>query len=411
MNLRRSAPALVATVLFGLVAAPVAHADDPPSSTPSPSASHPHGLFGTADPTYDGVFRQSYALLAQHTVGVRPAASAIDWLTGQQCANGGFAAFRADPDRPCTEKTAPDSNSTGAAVQALAALGGHEAAVRKAVSWLASVQNEDGGWGYQKGLPTDVNSTGLVVGALTAADKDPAAQRSDKGKTPFDALVSLTLPCAKGGAFGLRDAKSGALKADADATAAGVLGTVGTGVVVDPDRPAVSQTPRATCQDDDAEARRGATANGAAYLRERLAKTPYLKATLPGVEDQPDYGNTADAAVALAAAGEPAVAKKAVTWLEQHAGDWARKTGPAGYATLIFAAHATGVDPRHFGGTDLVSALNKTGPPPQRATGAADPEDRDDGGDDNTVWWVTGACLVAGVGGGLLLSTRTRRRS
>lgn len=108
----------------------------------------PSGLYGSSDPTYDGVWRQSLALLAQDTVGVKPAAKAVDWLTGQQCADGAFAAFRAEPSKACDAKTMVDTNSTAAAVQALVALGGHGTEVGKAVDWLTDHKNKDGGWGY-----------------------------------------------------------------------------------------------------------------------------------------------------------------------------------------------------------------------------------------------------------------------
>jgi hypothetical protein len=136
---------------------------------------------------------------------------------------------------------------------------------------------------------------------------------------------------------------------------------------------------------------------------------------LPGAGDQPDYGNTADAVVALAAADQQQPAARAADWLARHAADWARQKGPAAYAQLIFAAHATGTDPHRFGGTDLVDALNATGPTPQATTGSKDTEgahaDGGSGGGAAAVWWVVGVCLVAGIGVGLLLSTRTRRRS
>ena len=63
-----------ATVLAALSApAATAHAASPrPSATAPPS-----GLYGAADPTYDGVWRQSYALLALHTAGVTPAQAAV----------------------------------------------------------------------------------------------------------------------------------------------------------------------------------------------------------------------------------------------------------------------------------------------------------------------------------------------
>lgn len=417
MKVRRSAAVFAAALVLGMSAAPVALADDAaPSATPSASPAHPAGLYGTSDPTYDGVFRQSYALLAQHTVGVHPAASAIDWLTRQQCDNGAFAAFRADPGTRCDAKTQVDSNSTAAAVQALAGLGGHLPAVTKALHWLDGVQNDDGGWGYSPGLPSDANSTGIVIGALTAAGKRPADVHSAKGaRSPYDALAKLALPCAKGGALGLRDAKSGKLAANADATAAGVLGGLGRGLVVAAGSASASPA-RAKCRDDAAHSASGVATNGAAYLRSLLADTPYVKAALAGSEDQPDFGNTADAVVALVAAGQSDAAKKPVTWLTGHAADWAGETGPAGYAELIFAAHATGTDPRHFGKVDLVAALNDTGPAPQRATGAVGDDAMarpagHSGTDTTLIWSVVGACLVAGIGAGLLLSARARRRS
>src|SRR6185312_863924 len=98
---------------------------------------------------------------------------AVDWLAGQQCASGAFAAFRADAAKPCDPKVVVDTNSTAAAAQALAALGGHATAVDKAVTWLKSAQNTDGGWGFTPGGPSDTNSTSVAVGALVAAGEKP----------------------------------------------------------------------------------------------------------------------------------------------------------------------------------------------------------------------------------------------
>ncbi|MFC7308514.1 prenyltransferase/squalene oxidase repeat-containing protein [Streptomyces monticola] len=402
MNVRRTAAATAAAVTAALlaVAAPAAHAADTPS--PSAPASLPSGLYGKKDPKFDGVFRQSYALLAQDTVGVKPAQKAVDWLTGQQCDSGGFAAFRADPSEACDAKTQVDSNSTAAAVQALTALGGQDATVKKAVSWLKSVQNQDGGWGYNPGLPTDANSTGIVVGALAAAGEKPQAVKSQKGKSAYDALPKLALSCDKGedGAFGLADMKTGKLAANADATAAGVLGSLGDGLVV---KAAEKQSPAKCAEPGDV---RQAAKNGAAYLADTLAKDGHLKSSMPGAEDQPDYGNTADAVVALSAAGLTDQTKKPVEWLQQNSAKWAKENGPAAYSQLIFAAHATGADPRDFGGTDLVKALNATGPAPEKAA-AADSEKKDDGG--GVPWWIIGVFFVASVGIGFLISGRKKK--
>ncbi|MFD6920289.1 prenyltransferase/squalene oxidase repeat-containing protein [Streptomyces sp. NPDC059944] len=409
MFVRRTAAVLAATTAIGAVLAPAALAAD---SSPSPSTATPSGLYGSADPTYDGVWRQSLALLAQHTVGVRPAAKAVDWLTGQQCANGAFAAFRADASAACDAKTQVDTNSTAAAVQSLAALGGHDDAAGRAVTWLKSAQNKDGGWGYMAGGPSDTNSTSVVIGALHAVGKKPQSVSKD-GKSPYDALLKLSLPCkGKGdGAFAYQPDKKGGLAANADATAAGVTAGMGQGFV--------AQTGNAFaltgCVVADTPDMADAAGNGANYLAGAMAKTSYLTSALPGADDQPDYGNTADAVVALSAIGATKDTKKPLAWLEKNSAAWAAKSGPAAYAQLIFAAHSAGTDPRDFGGQDLVAKLNATGPAPSTAGASATPsekkddEKKDDGGGLG-VWWIVGVGLVAGIGIGFLISARNKNR-
>ncbi|QIJ62319.1 prenyltransferase/squalene oxidase repeat-containing protein [Streptomyces sp. JB150] len=404
MNVRRTAAALAAAAVIGAVAAPVAHAADP-SPSASPSAALPSGLYGTGDPTYDGVWRQSLALLAQDAVGVRPAGKAVDWLTGQQCANGAFASYRADTGKACDAKTMLDTNATAAAVQALAALGGHDAETGKAVSWLKSVQNEDGGWGFGAGSPTDTNSTSVVIGALAAAGEKPA-EVTRKGNSPYDALLALALPCDEdgGGAFAYQPDKKGKLAANADATAAGVLGALGKGLGAEAGEP--GNAPECA----DAESPEQAAANGAAYLADAVAEDGHLVSALPGAENQPDYGNTADAVVALAAQGGAERAAKPLEWLQRNSADWAKQNGPAAYAQLIFATLATGGDPRDFGGDDLVERLNATGPAPQAA--GADEGERDDSAEeesDTSMLWVVGALFVGGIGVGFLLSGRKKK--
>ena len=60
------------------------------------------GLYGSADPTYDGAFRQSLAILAHDAAGTDAPAAAVAWLLGQQCAAGGFQAFRPSTSVACT---------------------------------------------------------------------------------------------------------------------------------------------------------------------------------------------------------------------------------------------------------------------------------------------------------------------
>ncbi|MFD5099902.1 prenyltransferase/squalene oxidase repeat-containing protein [Streptomyces albidochromogenes] len=414
MTLRRSAAAVLAASAVLCASAATAAV-----AAPSPTPVIPSGLYGEKDPTYDGVWRQSLALLAQDTVGVEPAAKAVNWLVGQQCDSGGFPSFRADAAEPCTSKTMLDSNATAAAVQALSALGGQDAAVKKSVGWLKGVQNQDGGWGYNPGSPSDANSTSIVIGALAAAGEKPAGVKSKKGKSPYDALVTFSVPCdAKtgGGAFAYQPDKSGKLAPNADATAAGVLGGLGQGLDARAKKPADKPSPKPVeCVKGDLTPARAA-ANGAAHLDAVLAKSGHLDTPpMPGAEDteaKPDFGNTADAVVALAAQGGAEQANRPLEWLEKNAADWAKENGPAAYAQLVFAANATGSDPKNFGGTNLVTALNATGPAPEAAesrSGEDEKKDKKDSGNGFGDWWFVAILFVASVGVGILFSGRKKK--
>ncbi|GAA3851301.1 terpene cyclase/mutase family protein [Streptomyces lacrimifluminis] len=413
MNVRRSATALAVIAVVATTGGGQASA-----ASPSPAAALPAALYGTGDPTYDGVWRQSLALLAQDTVGVKPAAAAVDWLAGQQCADGAFAPFRSDAGSPCDAKILVDTNSTGAAVQALAALGGQDAVVGKAVTWLKSVQNTDGGWGYTAGGASDANSTSVVVGALAAAGEKPG-EVAKGGRSPYDLLLKLALPCggSGGGGFAYQPDKKGKLAVNDDATAAAVVGLLGKGLAGENVKPSGTAAPTCEASKDPGSNDPGRAArNGAAYLVQALAKDGHLTSALAGAEDQPDHGNTADAVLALATAGQGQRAAGALRWLEANSGPWAKEAGPAAYAQLILAANAESADPRDFGGQDLVALLNATGPAPASVPAAAAPPTAAKNGEkltkdhDDSLWilWVVVGVLVAGAGIGYLFRGRMR---
>ncbi|MES9554835.1 MULTISPECIES: hypothetical protein [unclassified Streptomyces] len=420
MTVRRSAATLAATAaVLCAAAAPVAVA----APSPSPSAALPAGLYGTKDPTYDGVWRQSMAFLAQRLEGVTPARKSVDWLIGQQCANGAYAAFRPDVSKPCDAKTVLDTNATAAATQALVEVGGHRDIVNNGVRWLKSVQNEDGGWGYTAGAPSDANSTSLVIGALARQGQRLADITTPGGKTPYDPLLALAIPCGgkDGGAFAYQPDKKGKLTANADATAAAVLGTMGKAMAVGNN--AAGKAP--ACHPGSGLTPEQAAQNGAHYLVGALAGSGHLnQAPMPGATDttpQPDFGNTADAVVALSASGHQDEAAGAITWLKKNSTDWAGQNGPAAYAQLILAAHATGNDARDFGGVDLVARLNAAGPAPA-AVVTPDPsadtgyeateKDQVHSGDDviGGVWWYIGIALVLAAIAFFLISGRRKNR-
>ncbi|MFE4366835.1 prenyltransferase/squalene oxidase repeat-containing protein [Streptomyces sp. NPDC056835] len=425
-TVRRCAAALAASAVLCVALAPAAvaggdvpaapgsspSADPSPAPAPSPAASAPvvipPGLYGEKDPTYDGVWRQSLAMLGQFAAGVRPANQAVAWLKAQQCANGAFPAYRPDPATRCDAKTAVDSNATAAAVQALSTLGGQRPAIDKGIAWLRSVQNKDGGWSYAPGTPSDANSTSLVIGALTAAGVRPTSVLSPGGKNAYDALVGLSIPCATesgadAGAFAYQPDTSGKLSANDDATAAAVLAGVGKRLVSGP----VKAGPAPDCVPSADLSPERAARNGAAYLASALAATGHLDLPpMPGADDSaplPDIGNTAEAVLALTATGYGDQANRALEWLKQNSGAWAQENGPAAYAQLILAAHATDTDPRNFGGIDLVERLNATGPAPKAVAVPASPAAAastsvDDGG--RAVLWliVMGLVVVGYIG-------------
>ena len=90
----------------------------------APALAGDAGLYGSSDPTFDGVYRQSLSVLALEASDRKVPASAIKWLKKQQCADGGFEAYRSDAASPCQTPdpnsfSGQDSNSTALAAAAL----------------------------------------------------------------------------------------------------------------------------------------------------------------------------------------------------------------------------------------------------------------------------------------------------
>ncbi|WP_069811658.1 prenyltransferase/squalene oxidase repeat-containing protein [Streptomyces sp. TP-A0874] len=419
MNIRRTAAVLSASAMLCAVAAPAAQAAATAESEgqAASAAKPPPALYGTADPTYDGVWRQSIAMLAQDTVGVTPAPEAVEWLAGQQCDSGAFAPYRADVSAACDDETPVDTNATSAAVQALATLGGHGGEVRKAVDWLKSVQNEDGGWGYTADSPTDANSTSVVIGALATAGEKPEKVTSKADKSPYDGLSTLRLGCdakkAERGAFAFQPDDDGGLAPNADATAAAALAGLGKGFVVAPPKRAADGGPAPLeCGGSESSAEPAEAASAAsAYLVRTLEENDHhLTALAPGADDPvPDPANTADAVLALAAGGHLKATEAPLEWLRENSAEWS-KENPAALGTLVLTVHATGGDPHDFGGADLLGQLNATGPKPaaQEPVEEAGAEQAKKSEGSDRVWWIVGAFLIVGVGIGVWLSTRKK---
>lgn len=204
------------------------------------------GRFGSGDPTYDGAFRQALALTALTAVG-RSNPGGLAWLADQQCADGGFVAYRADTSVPCpavdpTTFAGADTNSTAFAAIALH-LSGEHAAADAAMGWLENVRTSGGGFAYlgDATLQQDANSTGLVALAFrTVRGADDAGSVA--------ALASLQVPQTgdpldRGGiAFQAADP----LFPDLMATTQALLGLAGQGLPFEPVQPVETTTTTTT---------------------------------------------------------------------------------------------------------------------------------------------------------------------
>jgi Prenyltransferase and squalene oxidase repeat len=197
----------------------------------------PSGRFSdrSAFGDFSNAFGQSYAIVALNRIGTAPA-SAVAFLTGQQCADGGF------PTDFGVQPCASDVDATALAAQALRSAG-RTAVARRAVAWLAARQQSGGGFAALDGTGTpNANSTGLAGQALADAGRVVPAVRAglflarlqmrcsapvaDRGAIPFDrsGLDSATAPRATAQAvLGLTGVGLSRLSAAGSAPAAPVL--------------------------------------------------------------------------------------------------------------------------------------------------------------------------------------------
>ena len=168
---------------------------------------------------FSNVLGQSLAIVATSRDGGAPA-SAVNFLISSACGNGGFPVFFGE--KHCS--SSPDA--TGEAVQALLAAG-RPAAAKPALSWLASVQQADGGFGISATGTPNANSTGLAGEALAAAGWAQQAARARAFL--YGQQVGCSGEKVQQGALAFNG--SGFRKGTAAfATAQGILGLAGVGL-------------------------------------------------------------------------------------------------------------------------------------------------------------------------------------
>ncbi len=139
------------------------------------------GLYG------DTLFQHAYGVLALHNSGQPIPQSAVTALTSQFSDDGAWALFGGK-----TPGTA-DTNTTALVMQALVAAGARDAAAG-ALPYLHRMQNDDGGFPYQKpsnwGTDSDANSTAVILQALYALN-EPLGDWAASGTDPMGALMAL----------------------------------------------------------------------------------------------------------------------------------------------------------------------------------------------------------------------------
>jgi hypothetical protein len=302
------------------------------------------GLFGAGDPTYDGVFRQSLAIMGLESTGNPIPASSVTWLLEQQCSNGSFESYRENTTAECATSdpinySGPDSNSTAMGAIALY-LAGKTSEARKAVTWLNGIQNNDSGFPYYAGGESDANSTGLSILALrTVQPQDRSARVPNAERF----LGTLRLKCASGGGLSFQKGQP----ANAMASAQALMGMVGT----------VPVTASGALTTDPTCAPRTA-ANAGSYLASAMRSAGALP---DGFGAGNDYTSTGFAILALSAggAGRAAVTKATAT-LRTDAAEYAMPKGaasPGALGMLLMVAEATGSSTKDFGGLNLVKEL------------------------------------------------------
>lgn len=156
------------------------------------NAAQPADFYLASTGVYTGGFGaggagpQSWAILGTKALSQAVPPLAVTYLKNAANGDGGWGWSPGDSD----------TNGTALALQALVAAGEPTSAaeVVAALNYLASVQNNDGGFPYSGGGDSDANSTAYVVQALLAAGQDPLTGTwVISSTTPISYLLGMQL--------------------------------------------------------------------------------------------------------------------------------------------------------------------------------------------------------------------------
>ena len=385
MNIRINGRTIAAAITLS-IAAVTATGSLPATAAPSvtarqsTAAAGTHGLFGSQDPSYDGVFRQGLSILALRAAGAPVPTVSVNWLLSQQCPDGGFQAFRPSTKVACLKSDpvfyrGEDTNSTALAIAALsytysaatrAATAQRLVARARALAWLLARQNANGGWAYYPGGASDANSTGVVLAGIRAAGLAGGTQHRGRGATAATFLRHVQVPCnanprTRGG---LAYQLATPLSANSSATAQGAWGLLSQ-AIVSPRRLSYGSPPLFCVK--------GTWPRTQPVQTGALTHLNYVilvgRGAIPGAFGPgPDLTTTAFAVLALVAGGHGGRAvATAMSVLKANARTYVLDSThhyvSGRLAVLILAAHATGANPANFGGVNLVARLLGTRTP------------------------------------------------
>ena len=129
----------------------------------------------------------SFAILALRAAGHPVAPATRSWLLRQQDSDGGYTF--------ATAGATSDVDDTGAALEALGAAGAAPArTLHRAVTFIRSQQNRDGGFPSQPGDDSNAQSTAWAVQGLIAAGVSPGTLHRRGAPSPLAYLQSLIAP-------------------------------------------------------------------------------------------------------------------------------------------------------------------------------------------------------------------------
>jgi hypothetical protein len=112
---------------------------------------------GAIGPTVNSTI---WGILALRATNETPPRAAVTYLLRQQSRSGGWS---------WSARSAPDSNDTAAAIQALCAAGTRGPPVRRGLAFMRRFRNRDGGFELTEGRGSDVQSTAWAIQAFAAA--------------------------------------------------------------------------------------------------------------------------------------------------------------------------------------------------------------------------------------------------